>query len=60
MMAYAKLIWHRCSKANCNKDATHSVFGNRNQRYGDYCEKHAEELIASINLRAKAFGKKEN
>lgn len=49
-MAYyvSKIVWH-CPK--CQKLATHEVKGHRNESYGKFCEKHAEQKASE--LRAK-------
>lgn len=38
---YVAQVVSKCPK--CTKWATHDVRGSRNQSYGKFCEKHAEQ-----------------
>lgn len=48
----------RCEHPSCKKHATHEVRDNRNEVYGNNCERHAEErrkdLQAAYNRAARA------
>ena len=48
---YVAQVVFKCSK--CNKWATHDVRGSRNQSYGKFCEKHAEQHAKYLRSAAE-------
>jgi len=42
-----------CDAEGCNRGATYTVFGSRNEKVGNYCSQHTQERIADLNYATK-------
>lgn len=52
MPAYmAKKLIPVCRGLGCDKQATWSVVNTRNELVGEYCRKHAEELLRKLERK---------
>ena len=54
MSAYKIAYVVRCYNGPCMKTATHRVYDSNNRHIGDYCEKHADERIESLDQYERA------
>lgn len=47
-MAYSLEMASECSASGCTKRATHKVFAYRNEPFGQFCKKHADERVRDL------------